>query len=72
MTWSMADHDHLIFAMGEVENLAFESIRENDPGRRKELAQILRGKLETAREIQYVAQNAANYVALKLAALEQR
>lgn len=71
MTWTMADHDHLIFAMGEIESLAFETNREKDAGKRRQLADVLRGKLETAREIQIVAQNTARYVAEKIASLEQ-
>jgi hypothetical protein len=70
MTWSQANHDHLIFAMGEIESLAFEANREKDAGKRRQLAEVLRGKLETAREIQIVAQNAARYVAEKIASLE--
>lgn len=71
MTWSQKDHDHLIFAMGEIESLAFDANREKDAGKRRQLAEVLRAKLETAREIQIVAQNAARYVAEKIANLEQ-
>lgn len=71
MTWTMADHDHLIFALGEMESIAFEAARENDAGKRRQLAEVLRGKLETAREIQHLAQNTAHYLVQKLADLEK-
>lgn len=71
MTWTQANHDHLIFEMGEIESLAFEANREKDAGKRRQLAEVLRGKLNTAREIQIVAQNAARYVADKIADMEK-
>lgn len=71
MTWSQKDHDHLIFSLGEIETLAFEANRENDAAKRRQLADVLRQKLETAREIQILAQNTANYVVQKIATLEQ-
>lgn len=71
MTWSQANHDHLIFCMGEIESLAFEANREKDAEKRRQIAEVLRGKLDTAREIQHIAQNTARYLAEKIASLEQ-
>lgn len=71
MTWTQADHDHLKNELDRIEIMAFVGIRENDATKRRKLAEELRAKLETIREIQYDAQNAAQYIAQRIAWLEQ-
>lgn len=72
MTWSQKDHDHLIFSLGEIETLAFTSIREKDAGKRRQLAKELRAKLETVNEIAAEARNAGQYIAQRIAWLEDK
>ena len=65
-TWTQADQDHLVTALGKMEMYAYEAVREKDEAKRRALIQKLSDQLETAKEIQFAAQNSAHYIAERL------
>lgn len=65
-TWTQADQDHLVTALGKMEMNAYEAVREKDDAKRRALIQKIRDQLETAKDIQIAAQNSAHYIAERL------